>query len=171
MFKSSATQISRKACSAPTRRILNKIDLQGMYVLHHGEGKAYADTSLMRENCLEVTAYDPYSKFEERRVLPDHAFDVVISNYVLNVLPPAERAAELEKILSLGNTCFITLRTDKVDGVPHLDGVVTSKGTFQSTKSAADWQQELGGKVFHSTPWYVTLIIQPTSERKSSAAH
>ena len=168
-MNSAKTQISRRSVSAPTQYLVNNGVLTDKAVFHHGEGRAFADTELMYEVARLVYAYDPNSPKPESRIWytskrssVNHIgrFDVAVSNYVLNTIEKSYRQSVLIEILDSAEVCYVTLRTDKVGGTPKGDGVITSKGTFQSTKSAEEWQVELGGEIIHKTPWFVILKFE-----------
>lgn len=139
--RGSKTQIARgDRVSAPTRTLVERGFIgPGDEVLHHGVGKAHADTAMMEEAGATVTEYDPGTPGADDRSALDRTYDAVVSNYVLNVLPPDTRDAVLDEIAgatSDDGQALITVRSaDAVEairsGTPSEDGVVTSKGTFQ----------------------------------------
>lgn len=139
-MNSGKTAIARKTVSAPTKYLVDNNLLHGT-VLHYGEGKALLDTVAMSQmpEVMSVTAYDPNSADEWKRVMPQGVFNGVVMNYVLNVLRPDARKAALLNAIGRGFTTFITVRLDKVDGTPYRDGVVTSRGTFQTQLTAEQW--------------------------------
>lgn len=142
-MKSELTQIARTEVSAPTRFIVDNCYLFGK-VLHFGEGKAYADTTALDlvPGVDYVQPYDPNSPEEwkrDRSVLRGCQYDIVVSNYVLNTLTAAERQDAFMESFYAGCRAYITVRIDKVKGEPFQDGVITSRGTFQTQLSAAEW--------------------------------
>ena len=59
-------------------------------VLHFGTGMyRFAKSDLLKSGCLEVVDFDP--NFYPDRTALKRKYDVVIANYVLNILPPEER--------------------------------------------------------------------------------
>ncbi len=59
-------------------------------VLHFGTGKdRFAKSDLLKSGCLEVVDFDP--NFYPDKTVFKKKYDVVIANYVLNILPPEER--------------------------------------------------------------------------------
>jgi len=59
-------------------------------VLHFGTGMdRFATSDLLKSGCLEVVDYDP--NFYPDPSVFKKKYDVVIANYVLNILPPEER--------------------------------------------------------------------------------
>ena len=138
MHAPARTQIARGTrISAPVRRLCERhVDLiQGQRVLHHGEGKAQADTAMLRRYASSVTPYDPFSPDPDTRD-PSRllqAYDVAVSNYVMNVLPLRERVLAYAELLQAAPVLLISVRSDHVNGTPYDDGVMTSRGTFQHT--------------------------------------
>lgn len=131
---SQRTQISRQSVTTPTRVLMERYPdrLQGS-ILHHGEGKAGADT-----DALGATGYDPYAAREESRNREhlSKQYDTVVSNFVFNTLPPQHRSSVRDEMLGAvkpGGRAIVSLRSDRISGTPHEDGVVTSKGTFQKS--------------------------------------
>ena len=162
-MNSEKTQIARKGLSAPMRVILDKYGplLKGKRILHFGEGKAYEDTLALTTlgPCL---AYDPHSKFEYSRDegLLDFEYDLIVSNYVFNTLPPVERQEAFNKIKH--TPCIITVRADRANGSVFADGVVTSRGTFQKQYTPQEAAREFGGYVLESNSSYV-MVLTPGS--------
>jgi hypothetical protein len=156
-MNSEKTQIARKTVSAPTRFLVENEYVYGK-VLHFGEGKAFADTTAMDRlpNVDYVQPYDPNSPDEWKRELPlGCTFDYVVCNYVLNTLLPEERADAFTKSFLKGIYAVYTVRIDKVSGEPYEDGVITSKGTFQTQLSAEEWIVW-----FHETIRTVLLVMK-----------
>lgn len=59
-------------------------------VLHFGTGQdRFAKSDLLKSGCLEVTDFDP--NFYPNQTVLNKKYDVVIANYVLNILPSKER--------------------------------------------------------------------------------
>lgn len=152
--KAGNTQINRHdKVSVPTKAMVEQGLVKGD-VLHHGAGKAQADTELMKKapGVKSVTEFDPFpnpalgsaygAKTSDTRVLT-RQYDTVVSNYVLNVLPPPARAqvlGEIARTTKPGGQALISVRpaTDInpaqiKTGVGEADGirVTGSKGTFQ----------------------------------------
>ena len=139
---SGKTAIARTKVSAPTQWLIDNYGFYGK-ILHFGEGKAYQDTQALRDlpGVDSVEAYDPNSAHLHKRVLPPvgAGFDYVVCNYVLNVLPEEDRSAALVAAFGRGLYNIFTVRLDKVEGKPYDDGVITSKGTFQSQLDEYEW--------------------------------
>jgi len=138
----------RKTASLPIRLITRKAELQGV-ILHFGCGKDQAGTGLLNAQSGVVVAmeYDPnYVDYPE--VLEDQ-YDIVIANYVLNVLPPKERKKAIKQIRSCmkkKGVAYITVRSHKdtkICGKPEFDGVRTSIRTFQKGYTLKGFLTEL----------------------------
>ena len=156
--KAGNTQMTRSSVSAPTKVFLERGMIKGD-VLHHGAGKAQADTELMRAApaVKSVTEFDPFpnpklgqdyvDKTSDTRLL-GRQYDTVVSNYVLNVLPQGPRDAVLAEISATtkpGGSALISVRPASTEGgiktgVKEGDGtrVTSSKGTFQKGFSPAE---------------------------------
>jgi hypothetical protein len=72
-------------------------------------------------------------------------YDVVVSSYVLNVLPPVQRRECLEEICRLAPQAILAVRADAdhIHGAPEADGVRTSRQTFQRAYTAEELRDEL----------------------------
>jgi SAM-dependent methyltransferase len=126
------TAIARKEPSRPTKMIAGEIQKK---ILDYGQGKG-KDVEWLREH---IQGYDPYWK-NTPEVLTDDTYDVVLNNYVLNVIRAGERHSVLENIKRVLKPCgyaYISVRDDseKIPGKPFEDGVITKSGTFQKTFS------------------------------------
>jgi 2'-5' RNA ligase/GNAT superfamily N-acetyltransferase len=144
------TQIARGSnVSVPTRTLIDKGLIRGR-VLHHGAGRAQADTAAMLDAGADaVVEYDPYHPDpigRDRSVLGQR-YDVVVSNYVLNVLPPEQRREVLRDLAkATGGHTYVAVRgigDTSIKGTPFADGVETSRGTFQRGYRATDLESEL----------------------------
>ena len=134
------TAIARSSVSRPTRTLLQSGRIpKGASVFNHGRGKADADAAALAAASAEYAEYDPNhapnSEALERR------YDVVVSNYVLNVLPPDIRGHAWEDIArTTGGVAYITVRStgDKAiyKGKKYKDGFKMSTGTFQKPYTA-----------------------------------
>lgn len=133
------TAITRKDVSAPMKWILENLEIPGA-VLHYGEGKAYLDTAALRDSGADVAVYEPYPAPRQRykAILPADYFDMLVSIYILNVLEPYERNLVLSEMKIIADRAVVAVRTDKIAGTPHLDGVITKIGTFQKSFSRAE---------------------------------
>lgn len=133
------TAMSRRTVSVPTRELISSGRIPpDATVLNHGRGRADADAQALASAAAQYAEYDP-NYAPDRDVLQDR-YDVVVSNYVLNVLPPDIRKQAWEDIArSTGGTAYITVRStgDKsIRGEKYKDGVITSSGTFQKPFTA-----------------------------------
>jgi hypothetical protein len=160
-YNTHLTQIPRTRISAPTRFLLES-DLIFGNVLHHGAGRAQHDSVAMLRTpgVIDVQEYDPYGPYwtqRDSRLLAND-YDVVVSNYVLNTLPPAERQRVVNELGAVSTQhLFIAVRSDKVSGTPYEDGVITSRGTFQRTYTPQEAQVEFGIPVVHRGRGFVIL--------------
>jgi hypothetical protein len=122
------TAIHRTRVSAPLRWLLDNGLIVGS-TCNWGEGYAYQDTIAMNGE-----AYDPNSKYLDRRVMPTRRFDTIYCGYVLNTLTAPEALDVMITVrnhLHVGGTAYFAVRTDKIAGTPFEDGVITKRGTFQ----------------------------------------
>ena len=151
---SARTMIARREISAPTRFLVGAmspvVSWQESTLLHHGEGRAYMDSNAFRREGATVTAYDPNSEFSERREMPCAHFHFVVSNYVLNTLPPETRDRVRDEILLSGTCAFISVRADfdGISGTKYADGVITSRGTFQRAFTPTEFRRYLNRSEF-----------------------
>lgn len=127
--------------SAPVRWITQRYHLSGS-VLHYGCGHAKLDTEALRTNA-DVVEYDPNWCPDETAL--ERTYDVVVSSYVLNVLPPPERRECLTQMAPLAPRALIAVRADRngMTGTPEADGVRTSRQTFQRAFTGAELRDEL----------------------------
>ena len=116
-MKSHLTAINRKTLSCPAK-YLNDHNLLLGECLDYGCGHG-GDANL-----LMIDKYDPYY-FPQK---PNHQYDTIICNYVLNVVNPnmvMNIVKAIKSYLRVGGTAYITVRRDiKNEGI-------TSKGTEQ----------------------------------------
>lgn len=164
MDNSRLTQMTRNSVSRPTRWLVENVDFKGKEVLHHGRGKAVKDTLAMEEaGARWVTEYDPNVEEIDNPCLMVGGYDIVVSNFVLNVLPPEPRDAVVDEIFesvaATNGVAYIAVRTDKVNGLPVADGVLTSRGTFQTQLSVADWTEYFGRHPAHLDSGYAIFTI------------
>jgi len=140
------TAISRRAVSRPTRALIGSGRIpKGASVLNHGRGRADADAAALASAAAEYAEYDPNHAPNPDAL--DRRYDVVVSNYVLNVLPPDIRKHAWEDIArTTGGVAYITVRStgDKAiyKGKKYKDGFRMSTGTFQKPYTARGLAQE-----------------------------
>ena len=140
------TAISRKAVSRPTRTLLSSGRIpKGASVLNHGRGKADADAAALAAAAAEYAEYDPNHAPNNDAL--NRRYDVVVSNYVLNVLPPEIRKLAWQDIArTTGGTAYITVRStgDKAiyKGKKFKDGYKMATGSFQKPFTATDLKKE-----------------------------
>lgn len=152
------TAITRTKISAPTKWLIDNNKIYG-HVLHWGEGKAYVDTQAMLDHVrsqglyYSVEAYDPYSNDPRVCVFPRYFIpDTIVCNYVLNVLEPKDRMRMIDDMrftIPKTGIIYVAVRSDKIAGTPHKDGVITKRGTFQKSFKQADLEAR-GFEVIHN---------------------
>ncbi len=143
-MNSNKTQISRKGPSRPIRVLQDKghMPKSSDVVLHHGEGKAFPDTEILEQHALSVEVFEPASDDPAKNdpfILKGGRFDKSFSNFVFNTLPVSERVDAFHDLLHTSQEAFIAVRTDKVNGEPFEDGVITKRGTFQTQIDSDGW--------------------------------
>ena len=163
-MNSAKTQIHRNKISRPMLWLVNNVRVfEGARVLHFGEGRAFLDTKALIDEGAYVTAYDPYSPaptLRDSEILWAY-YDYVIAIYVFNVLEPDERAEAFDDFMRTKDTGkgYIALRTDKINGVPYADGVVTQRYTFQKSYTKESALAEFGGRIIHSEYGFLILEV------------
>ena len=103
------TAKERKYPSYPTKYLYNRKLLQGE-ILDYGCGYG-EDVKFLRENGFNVDGYDLYYKPE----LKEKKFDIIICNYVLNVLlleQQSEVLMHISELLKPEGKAFFTVRRD-----------------------------------------------------------
>jgi len=135
---SAKTMIARHKISTPTRWITNILNPRNLNILHYGEGKALCDTTVLETGGNQVTPYDPNTDKNDPTVL-EQSYDLAVSNYVFNTLPPAERTRAYHRMMLACQTALISVRTDHINGTPAYDGVITKRQTFQTSKTGPQW--------------------------------
>ena len=141
-----STAITRKNVSRPMRWILDNVLTEPFRILHYGEGKAYFDTyALSKGSIYPVEVYEPHPAENEpwKKDVPLGYFDLCISVYVLNTLVPSEREFVIWQMTNKADRAIAAVRTDKINGRPMFDGVITSRNTFQKSFSRSECE-ELG---------------------------
>lgn len=144
MINRARTAIKRKELSAPVKELLALGVFEGKTVLDFGCG-AGLDVIKLRELGYTVDGYD---KFQQGwGILQDKNYDVVMCNYVLNVVElPEERQVILKQLRKLGSEVYVTVRTDhksiRSTWQPYNDGWLTPIGTFQKIYSIQEFESE-----------------------------
>lgn len=141
------TAITRKSPSIPARYVINKLlpQLRFKSILDWGCGKG-KDLELFQQAGLKTAGYDPY--FMPHR--PRAKFDFGICTYVLNAIQDSfERRRSIANMgshIKRGGNILVTVRgpseiynsASENDWKYHLDGFITSSGTFQCPISATE---------------------------------
>lgn len=173
------TAIGRPEASEPTQWLMNAAQNterrgwdsgfgKGKSVLHFGSGKDKASTELLGSAGATVKEYDPTYAPDRSVITEPH--DRVVSNFVLNVLPPELRdqaLQDLQTAVGRDGIAYISVRAKgdtSIKGTPEFDGVRTSKGTFQKGYTVQELRSELG-KHFHHVE-----ILRGTDKTKSIIA-
>lgn len=142
------TARARNSLSVPMRGFIAKI--KGSH-LDYGCGRG-GDVIRLRELFPNQTikGYDPNSahvkvspsRLENFSEKPDDSFHTVSLIYVLNVIPSIEQRAEvlIEALNHCEDMFLLACRVDPVEGTEMCDGVITSKGTFQTQVSHDHWR-------------------------------
>lgn len=172
------TAISRSALSVPTRYLLDNGLIKGK-VFQQGRGKAEHDAEAMAAAASKYAEYDP--TYAPKRGALRGKYDTVVSNFVLNTLPPTVRDSawkDIQRTVGRGGTAYISVRStgDKaIRGEQSEDGVITSKGTFQKPYSIQDIMDEASRyfsdvEVIKRTPHSITVSAQnPINPEKIAA--
>ena len=140
------TAISRRAISRPTRALLSSGRIpKGASVLNHGSGRADADAAALAAAAAEYAEYDPNHASNPEAL--ERRYDVLVSNYVLNVLPPDIRKLAWQDIArTTGGVAYITVRSTGDKGIykgkKYKDGFRMSTGTFQKPYTAMGLTRE-----------------------------
>jgi DNA phosphorothioation-associated putative methyltransferase len=121
--RAAKTAIFRHKVSAPTVFLLKQgLISKDKTILDYGCGRG-KDTEVLESLGFKIVGYDP--NFFPNTLSQESEFDVVICNYVFNVLPPEYEAELLFELHRLGKEVYITVRNDiKKEGL-------TKKGTYQ----------------------------------------
>jgi 2-polyprenyl-3-methyl-5-hydroxy-6-metoxy-1,4-benzoquinol methylase len=125
----SKTAIKRNKLSAPSAYLHKQGLLKGR-ILDFGCGKG--DLKLFLDGNIEE--YDPHYKPEK----PKGKFDVVVCNYVLNVLTQESREkalVEAQSFLAPGGSVYVSVRRDLLKNKPSTFGVRQFHVTFPPNKS------------------------------------
>jgi hypothetical protein len=162
-----------KNASQPIKWLAQKGTLRGKTVLHLGTGLDNpAKGVLLDSGCAEVADYDP--NFYPDTIVLDREYDALIANYVLNIVPPAERReiyTQIRSSLKEGGCAYLTVQgvwpvknKYKIIG-EHQDGYLIQTGynlTFRKGYAKQEFLDEikahLGGSpslisMFYSNPF------------------
>lgn len=106
------TAITRRSLSVPMRELMNLGLLYGN-ILDYGCGKAF-DLNFLSYLGLDIVGYDKYNLEYKDEGLLDKKYDVVVANYVLNVIPNLQEHQQvIDKLRLLGDNVYIALRNDR----------------------------------------------------------
>ncbi|PSV27623.1 hypothetical protein [Photobacterium sp. GB-72] len=138
----STTAIGRKDLTAPLKYLIKKNLIDNGFkqsLLHFGKGKAIPDCLYFKSIAAAYAELD-VGTANASQILGCN-YKVVISNYVLNVLPPLNRQIVWQQIARATDDkdgkAYIAVRSYKDRGIvgePYLDGVLTK--TVRKVKDA-----------------------------------
>ncbi|MGL4358355.1 MAG: methyltransferase domain-containing protein [Sarcina sp.] len=112
-----STAISRKDLSAPLKFLLkNDLILKGEKILDFGSGKG-KDTEILRSKGYNCTPFDKFHDNDEisnENVCTKNNYDVIICNYVFNVIETKDEFRDTLKFLRSikAGRVYISIRTD-----------------------------------------------------------
>lgn len=178
---SQRTAITRSTLSAPMAWYLDRRPdfYPGKSILHLGCGKAIHDSNALREEAGFYAEYDPGTA-PDTSVLRV-AYDYVFAVYVLNTLPESDRIDCYHQILRCLKVrtkesisypfrrplAIVAVRRDlgNTQGTPHDDGIITSRGTFQTAYGLEKMYTEIrdmGGRPYwtHARPGYIIAAFE-----------
>jgi DNA phosphorothioation-associated putative methyltransferase len=162
-LNSEKTAMSRKGPSAPTKALFEDNPwkpisyLPEPWILDYGCGKG-ADVDYLLSLGYRIHGYDPHFQ----PLLHNIKYDVIVCNYVLNTISHTARTIVLQDIvsrLSHKGVAFISVRSDKINGTPHEDGVITKKKTFQKSFTEKDLLELTNGELIFSNKNYITVKV------------
>ena len=112
MNNSKKTAIKRNKLSAPTRW-LHENEKLSVIMLDYGCGRGDDAQLLSNLYGYYCTGYDPNWDEHNEPDLLDYHYEVVVCNYVLNVLNPDERQKVLDSLAKLNaDAVYVTVRRD-----------------------------------------------------------
>lgn len=142
------TAMARTKASVPTRKLISSGRIpQGASVLNHGCGRSEYDREELMKVAGEYEQHDPNHCPNPDAL--DKEYDVVISNFVMNVLPPEVRDDAWKDVArATGGTAYVSVRSQgdksimKAAKKKYKDGIITGIGTFQKPYSAVSITRE-----------------------------
>ena len=129
------TAIHRKTLSVPMRILEEKGLLNGK-IIDYGCGHG-SDYRLLLEKGYNIVAYDKYNELYKTDSLLEDKYDIVVCNYVFNVIPKDEHKELLELLKTLGKEIYISVRSDVKAIKPswvyceEKDVYITTSNTYQ----------------------------------------
>ena len=131
------TAISRNSLSVPMRELvnLNIFNLTDRCIdIGCGKGQ---DITFLQYIGINIVGYDKYNPQFKYNKLLDNTYDLLTCNYVFNVIDLKEHKELLNKIKSLSDNIYITVRSDNRaiksnwKYILEHDYWLTPKGTYQ----------------------------------------
>lgn len=105
------TALKRRTLSVPMRELLVKELLKGN-ILDFGCGVG-DDVNFLNQKGLNIVGYDKFNPMFNDGSLLKGKYDVVVCNYVLNVIPDLEEHRQVvEQLRSLSDLIYISVRSD-----------------------------------------------------------
>lgn len=105
------TAIKRKGLSKPTKILKDKGLLQGS-ILNYGCGHN-EDGIILSSEGFDIVAYDKFNEEYKNDDVLNKRYDIVICQYVLNVIPDLQKHKEVVELLKkLGDEVYISVRSD-----------------------------------------------------------
>ena len=133
--ESGRTAIARSKISPATRSLISSGRLpRSASVLNHGCGMASADSAALANAAAQYAEYDPHHAPNTEAL--ERRYDVVVSNFVINVLPPEERKTAWEDIArATGGVAYVSVRStgdkDSYTSQRHKDGYIRDDMFFK----------------------------------------
>jgi hypothetical protein len=172
---SAKTAIHRTKPSMPSSRLIADGRIRGS-VINLGKGRSVADAEALKAAAREYAEYDP--NFAPDAGALERGYDTVVSNYVLNVLPPFVREIAWEtirKATAKDGTAYVTVRGNdhSINGTPEFDGVRTSIGTFQKAYTVGALLEEArrhfrNARILYGTDKAASITAILTGPRESA---
>lgn len=131
MINPEKTAMKRKKISKPLRLLIEKnLISKDMKILDYGCGYGF-DVNYLIKFGYTVEKYDSFY-FNDKEVL-NKKYDLILLNYVLNVIPNIEeRVNVIKQCFKLSNKVLISvIKGSLKNPKPYNDGFITNRNTFQ----------------------------------------
>ena len=146
------TAMTRRSLSVPMRELMN-LRLLNLNILDFGCGHGF-DVNFLSYLGVDIVGYDKYNPEYKDESLLDKKYNVVVANYVLNVIPNlVEHQQVIDKLRVLGDNIYIAVRSDvkaiKKDWIhiKEYDCYKTSKNSYQRFYTSHEIIQKYFGEV------------------------
>lgn len=132
------TRNSTRKYSSVVGWIAKNYKRKSVKILDFGSGTGRNSKSLRRRKYVKVREYDPHVKGKTRK--PAGSYDLVICNYVLNILPANLRSKVVKELDQLNWKTLIIEVRPKIEDIDrnwkkHSDGFISPANTFQKVIS------------------------------------